>query len=180
MFAAEAQPELSRVLSARWLALNSSCSVLSLASCFPKHLGAACARLAAPPVVFFASGSARAKVWPEQLVALATLCATAAYWNRNWPIHISLQARSGPCLVLADYLISIQTTRVSAPLLRSLVKRAQPASLWKPPEPSSLLPFPVLITHSFVSVFSSSLLLSWLHFFSWSLVSSLFLCPSFR
>lgn len=92
----------------------------------------------------------RGKVWLEQLVALATLCATAADWNRNWPIHVSLQAGSGPCLVLTDYLISIQTARVSAPLLRSLEKRPRPASFWKPPEPSSLLPFPVLITHSFV------------------------------
>lgn len=70
----------------------------------------------------------RGKVWLEQLVALATLCATAVDWNRNWPIHVSLQAGSGPCLVLTDYLISIQTARVSAPLLRSLEKRPQPAS----------------------------------------------------
>lgn len=92
----------------------------------------------------------RGKVWVEQLVALATLSVTAADWNRNWPIHVSLQAGSGPCLVLTDYLISIQTAQVSAPLLRSLEKRPQPASFWKPPEPSTLLPFPVLITYSFV------------------------------
>lgn len=42
----------------------------------------------------------RGKVWLQQLVALATLCGTAADWNRNWPIHVSLQAGSGPCLVL--------------------------------------------------------------------------------
>lgn len=82
----------------------------------------------------------RGKVWPEQLVALATLCATAADWNRNWPIHVSLQAGSGPCLVLTDYLISIQTARVSAPLLRS--GKATPDSLFLK-APRALLSSPV-------------------------------------
>lgn len=119
----------------------------------------------------------RGKVWLEQLVALATLCATTADWNRNWPIHVSLQAGSGPCLVLTDYLISIQTARVSAPLLRSLEKRPRPVSFWKPPEPSSLLPFPVLITHSFVPLlfffFPVSSSPSSPIYFSWSLIPSL-------
>lgn len=117
------------------------------------------------------------KVWLKQLVAVATLCATAMDWNRNWPIHVSLQAGSGPCLVLTDDLISIQTTRVSAPLLCSLEKRPQPASFWKPPESSSLLPFPVLITHPFVPLFfflpllpTHLLLLRWLPSSSWSLI----------
>lgn len=101
---------------------------IELALCFHKRLSAASARLAAPPVVFRRRLRERGKVWLEQLVALATLCATAADWNRNWPIHVSLQAGSGPCLVLTDYLISIQTARVSAPLLRSLEKRPRPAS----------------------------------------------------
>lgn len=83
----------------------------------------------------------RGKVWLEQLVPLATLCATAADWNRNWPIHVSLQAGSGPCLVLTDYLISIQTARVSAPLLRSLEKRPWPASFFKAPR--ALLSSPI-------------------------------------
>lgn len=128
-------------LCARWLvssscrcgvpALNCSLALL-LFFCFfsfQKRLSAASTRLAAPPVVFFSRRlGTRGKVWLEQLVALATLCATAADWNRNWPIHVSLQAGSGPCLVLTDYLISIQTARVSAPLLRSLEKRPRPAS----------------------------------------------------
>lgn len=82
----------------------------------------------------------RGKVWLEQLVALATLCATAADWNRNWPIHVSLQAGSGPCLVLTDYLISIQTARVSAPLL--CCGKATPGSLFLK-APRALLSSPI-------------------------------------
>lgn len=100
-----------------------------LALCFLKRLSAASTRLPPSPTCRFCRQlGERGKVWLEQLVALATLCATAADWNRNWPIHVSLQAGSGPCLVLTDYLISIQTARVSAPLLRSLEKRPRPAS----------------------------------------------------
>lgn len=104
------------------------CLSIEIALCFHKRLGAAFTRLAAPPVVFRRRLGERGKVWLEQLVALVTLCATAVDWNRNWPIHVSLQAGSGPCLVLTDYLISIQMARVSAPLLRSLEKRPRSAS----------------------------------------------------
>lgn len=110
----------------------------------------------------------RGKVWLQQLVSLATLCATAADWNRNWPIHVSLQAGSGPCLVLTDYLISIQTARVSAPLLRSLEKRPWPASFFKAPRALLSSPISCLNYALFCVVvvfFLSSLLLSCLPFF---------------
>lgn len=97
------------------------------------------------------------RVWPEHPVASATLqahTATAADWNRNQPIYVSLQAGSGPFLVLTDYLVSIQTGRVSE--LGFLGKRPQPACffflfLFTPELP--LLPYPVLIMHSFVLTF---------------------------
>lgn len=126
----------------------------------------------APPVIFFLPPRPRAqrergKVWLEQLVALATLCATAADWNRNWPIHVSLQAGSGPCLVLTDYLISIQMARVSAPLLRcgkatsdSLFLKAPRALLSSPISCLNYAPFCAVVVF-----FLPSLLLSDLPFF---------------
>ena len=93
-----------------------------------------------PPPRPLSRGGEKGKVWLEQLVALATLCGTAADWNRNWPIHVSLQAGSGPCLVLTDYLISIQTARVSAPLLRC--GKAAPHSLFLK-APRALLSSPI-------------------------------------
>lgn len=89
-----------------------------------------CACLEVPPVVFTppALPSVGRRVWPEHPVASATLqahTATAADWNRNQPIYVSLQAGSGPFLVLTDYLVSIQTGRVSQ--LGFLGKRPQPA-----------------------------------------------------
>lgn len=114
----------------------------------------------APPVIFSSHPRAqkeRGKVWLEQLVALATLCATAEDWNRNWPIYVSLQAGSGPCLVLTDYLISIQTARVSAPLLRcgkatldSLFLKAPRALLSSPISCLNYAPFCAVVIFFFL------------------------------
>lgn len=131
------------------------------ASCFHKGLGAASARLAAPPVVFFFLLPAQKE--RQSLAGAAgclgnTLCHSSGLEQElAYPCQSAGRIWAMPCVNrLSDFHSDV--SGIGPPILRSLEKRPQPASLWKPPELSTLLPFPVLITHSFVLLFFSPFL----------------------